>query len=308
MNNLGLYALSVLIWGSTWLAIKYQLGTVAPAVSVTWRFGAAALILFVLALYRRIPLRFDARTHGWLALQGLLLYSAGYVLIYLSEQTLASGMVAVTFSLIVLCNIAFSRLFYGVPMKPHIVAGAILGIFGVAVLFWPDFTSFSLSADRRLGLLFCVLSTVIASLGNMAATRNHRHGIHVVAGNAWAMMYGALFVAVYVALSGQRFTFDPSLRYVASLAYLALFGSVIAFVAYLTLMGRIGVDRAGYSGVATPVVAMGLSTWFESLQWNATEVVKKLLRVRSFMPGTRILMIGPWVSFANDTDLYVDLY
>jgi drug/metabolite transporter (DMT)-like permease len=268
-SNLGLYACAVLIWGSTWLVIKFQLGSVAPAVSVAWRFGAAALVLFALSLYRGVPLGFDARTHAWLALQGLLLYSAGYVLIYLSELSLPSGMVAVTFSLVILCNIGFQRIFFGVPMKPHILAGGCLGIAGVALLFWPDLTRLSLSADRRLGLLFCVLSTVIASLGNMAAMRNHRHGIPVVAGNAWAMLYGSLFVAAYVALSGQRFSFDPSLRYVASLLYLALFGSVIAFVAYLTLLGRIGVDRAGYSGVATPMVAMGLSTWFESLQWDA---------------------------------------
>lgn len=269
VSDLGLYACAVLIWGSTWLAIKFQLGAVAPAVSVAWRFGAAALILFALALYRGVPLGFDPRTHAWLALQGLLLYSAGYVLIYLSELSLPSGMVAVTFSLVVLCNIGFQRLFFGVPMKSHILAGALLGIAGVALLFWPDLTRFSLSNDRRLGLLFCVLSTVIASLGNMAATRNHRRGIPVVAGNAWAMLYGSAFVAAYVAVSGQRFSFDPSLPYVLSLVYLALFGSVVAFVAYLTLMGRIGIDRAGYSGVATPMVAMGLSTWFEDLHWNA---------------------------------------
>ena len=269
MSNLSLYGGSVLIWGSTWLAIKFQLGTVAPAVSVTWRFAAAATILLALALYRRMSLRFDVRTHVWLALQGLLLFGINYVLVYLSEQSLTSGLVAVTFSLIVLCNIGFLRLFFGVPMKANALAGAALGIAGVAILFWPDLVRLSLAGERGLGLAYCLLSTVFASLGNMAATRNHRHGIPVVAGNVWAMMYGAMFVAIYAGLTGQAFTFECSLPYVASLLYLALFGSVIAFVAYLTLLGRIGADRAGYSGVATPVVAMGLSTLFENLQWNA---------------------------------------
>lgn len=269
MSNLGLYGCSVLIWGSTWLAIKFQLGTVPPAVSVVWRFGAAALILFALARLRRQPLRFDARTHGWLALQGLLLYSINYVLIYLSEQTLVSGLVAVTFSLITLCNIGFLRLFFAEPPRPHVLGGALLGICGVGLLFWPDLQRFSQGGERGLGLLYCVLATVVASLGNMAATRNHRHGIAVVPGNAWAMAYGALFVAACVALSGQAFAFEATLPYVASLAYLAVFGSVIAFLAYLTLLGRIGVDRAGYSGVATPVVAMALSSYFEHLPWNA---------------------------------------
>jgi len=269
MNNLALYACTVLIWGSTWLAIKFQLGHVAPTVSVVWRFAAAALILYALARARAVRLRFDAPTHGWLALQGLFLFGINYVLVYLAESALTSGLVAVTFSLIVLCNIAFLRLFYGVPMKPHALAGALLGIAGVALLFWPELTQTRLSADRRSGLLYAVLATVVASLGNMAATRNHRHGIPVVAGNVWAMSYGTVFVAAYAVLSGQHFSFDFSAAYLGSLLYLALFGSVIAFVAYLTLLGRIGADRAGYSGVATPVVAMLLSTWFEDLRWTA---------------------------------------
>jgi drug/metabolite transporter (DMT)-like permease len=268
MSNLGLYACTVVIWGSTWLAIKFQLGTVAPAVSVVWRFALAALIGLALARQRGLRLRFDARTHGWLAVQGLFLFGINYVLVYRAEGVLTSGLVAVTFSLIVLCNIGFLRLIYRVPMKPHALAGAILGIAGVALLFWPELSRFSFSAERRLGLLYSVLSTVVASLGNMAATRNHRHGIAVMSGNVWAMGYGALFVAAYAGLAGERFTFDFSLPYVASLLYLAIFGSVLAFVAYLTLLGRIGADRAGYSGVATPVVAMVLSSWFEALRWT----------------------------------------
>jgi drug/metabolite transporter (DMT)-like permease len=269
MSNLGLYLCTVLIWGSTWLAIKFQLGQVAPAVSVAWRFAAAALMLLALARWRRMPVRFDARTHAWLALQGLLLFGINYVLIYLAEQSLASGLVAVTFSLIVLCNIGFLRLFFGMPMKAHALGGAVLGIAGVVLLFWPDLAGLSFSTQRRLGLVCAVLSTVAASLGNMVATRNHRQGVPIISGNVWAMGYGTLFVAAYAVLSGAHFSFDFSLPYVASWLYLALFGSVFAFLAYLTLLGRIGADRAGYSGVATPVVAMILSTWFEHLEWNA---------------------------------------
>jgi drug/metabolite transporter (DMT)-like permease len=269
MSNLALYACTVLIWGSTWLVIKFQLGSVAPAVSVVWRFAAAALILLGVALWRGMRLRFDARTHAWLMLQGLLMFGANYVLIYLAERTLASGLVAVVFSLVVLCNIVFLRLFHGVPMKPHALAGALLGVGGVALLFWPDLSGLSLSGERRLGLLYCALSTVLASLGSMAATRNHRHAVPVITGNVYAMAYGALAVAAFAWASGQPFAFDFSAPYVAALLYLALFGSVVAFVAYLTLLGRIGADRAGYSGVATPVVAMVLSSWFEQLHWTA---------------------------------------
>jgi drug/metabolite transporter (DMT)-like permease len=270
MSDLGLYACSVLIWGSTWLVIKFQLGVVPPAVSVAWRFALAALILFAYAGYKGSPLRFDARTHRWLALQGLLLFGINYVLVYLSEQSLTSGLVAVIFSLVMFCNILGLRLFFSVPVKPAALSGSVLGVIGVALVFWPDLALLSMSPARRLGLIFALLSAPVASLGNMAATRNHRYQLPMIQANAWAMMYGAIFVAVYAALDGQHFAFDRSFRYVASLLYLALFGSVIAFVAYLTLLGRIGADRAGYTAVAIPIVALALSTLFEDLRWDAT--------------------------------------
>lgn len=269
MSNLTLYACAVLIWGSTWLVITFQLGVVPPAVSVAWRFGAAAAMLAGYAVYKRVSLRFDARTHAWLALQGLMLFGINYVFVYLAEQNLTSGLVAVVFSLVTLCNIVFLRILFSVPMKPRALGGSVLGIAGVMMIFWPEISGFSLSADRRLGVAYSLVATVTASFGNMAATRSHRMGLPIVSANAWAMLYGAAFVALYAAVRGEAFVFQFTFAYVASLLYLALFGSVIAFVTYLTLLGRIGADRAGYTAVAIPVVAMLLSTLFEGLEWNA---------------------------------------
>jgi len=272
MSDLALYALSVLIWGSTWLAIKFQLGVVPPAVSVAWRFAAASLMLLAYARLRRLPLRFDARTHLWLAVQGLLLFGINYVLVYLSEQSLTSGLVALIFSLVAFCNILGLRVFFSKPVRPSALWGSLLGVLGVALVFWPELAHFSTSPARRIGVTLAVLSTVVASLGNMTATRNHHFRLPVIQANAWAMMYGAIFVALYAALDGQPFAFERSVPYVASLLYLALFGSVIAFVAYLTLLGRIGADRAGYTAVAIPVIALVLSTFFEGLHWDAAMI------------------------------------
>jgi len=272
MSDLALYACAVLIWGSTWLAIKFQLGVVPPAVSVAWRFALAALMLLAYARFRRLSLRFDARAHRWLALQGLLLFGINYVLVYRSEQYLTSGLVALIFSLVAFGNIAGMRLFFSVPVKRTALAGAGLGVVGLALVFWPELAAFSNSPARRLGVVLAVLSTLVASLGNMAATRNHRAHLPLVPANAWAMMYGTAFVAIYAALSGDHFVFERSVPYVVSLLYLALFGSVVAFVAYLTLLGRIGADRSGYTGVAIPIVALALSTFFEDLRWDAAMI------------------------------------
>jgi drug/metabolite transporter (DMT)-like permease len=87
------------------------------------------------------------------------------------------------------------------------------------------------------------------------------------------MLYGAVFVAAVTFATGQRFAFDVSRRYIASLLYLALFGSALAFGAYLTLMRRIGADRASYTAVAIPVVALALSGAFEQLRWQLETVL-----------------------------------
>jgi len=277
MSNLNLYLVSIGIWGSTWLAIKFQLGVVPPAVSVAWRFGLAALILMGYARFRRLSLRFDARTHLWLALQGLLLFGANYVLTYMAELNLSSGLVAVIFSLMMFFNIAGMRLLFHSPPRGRSVLGALLGIAGVTLLFWPDLSRFSVAGTALQGLIWALVATLIASLGNMTATRNQRAGLPVFAQNAWAMLYGALLVLGYALLTGERLAFETTFAYVCSLLYLALFGSVLAFGAYLTLLGRIGAGRAGYTAVAIPVVALTLSTIFEGLQWQGIMGVGVLL-------------------------------
>jgi drug/metabolite transporter (DMT)-like permease len=273
MSNLGLYLSSVLIWGSTWLAITFQLGKVPPEVSVAYRFALASLILFLWCGGRGLQLMFSWREHLWMALQGAMLFGINYVLVYLAEGQISSGLVAVAFSLIVFLNILGARAFFGSPVKASMLVGAVLGVGGVALVFLPELGG-AAENDRTLrGLAFAVASAVSASFGNMLAARNQRHGLPVVQLNTFGMMYGALFVGLFAAAVGRPFTFDVSTGYLLSLCYLALFGSVLAFGAYLTLVGRIGADRAGYTAAAIPIVALLLSTFFEALHWHVYTVL-----------------------------------
>jgi drug/metabolite transporter (DMT)-like permease len=268
MSNLYLYIATVLIWGSTWFAIKLQLGVVPPAVSVLWRFLIAALVLLAFARLRGLPLRFSLRSHVWMTLQGVLLFCVNYIAVYLAEQYVASGLVAVMFTMLLVGNIVGMKLFFRLPISALSVAGALLGIVGVVLLFWPEVRQFSTARSGSLGVALALGATTSASLGNMVATRNQRRGLPVLQTNGWSMLYGALTIGCYAAVMGQEFTFDTSWPYIASLIYLSLFGSVLAFGAYLTLMSRIGADRAGYSMVATPVVALLVSTILENLHWT----------------------------------------
>jgi drug/metabolite transporter (DMT)-like permease len=268
MSNLGLYTVAVLIWGSTWLVIKFQLGVVPPMVSVAWRFALAALMLLAYAAFRRRPLGFRARDHLWIALQGVLLFGLNYAGIYLAEQYLTSGLVAVVFSIVVFMNAVGMRLFFEVAIRARTVVAAIVGVAGVTLVFWPQMRGFSSQGEQLQGLALAIGATAVASLGNMVATRIHRRQLPVMQVNAWSMLYGAVAVAVAACASGQPLAFDASWPYVASLIYLSLFGSALAFGAYLTLMRRIGADRAAYTAVAIPVVALLLSSVFEHLQWR----------------------------------------
>ena len=270
MNNLGLYLVSVLIWGSTWLAITFQLGRVPPEVSVAYRFALASAMLFAWCGVRGLRLAYPGRAHAGMALQGALLFGLNYVLVYLAEARLASGLVALIFSLMVFVNIVAARLFLGTKIVPATLTAAALGVSGVALVFWPEMAAGSGREQAWLGLAFALVSTVSASLGNIVAARNQRRGLPVVQANAYGMAYGALFVTLYALVMGRPFLFEASAGYVLSLGYLALFGSVVAFGAYLTLVGRIGADRAGYTAAAVPIVAVLLSTFFEGLRWHAT--------------------------------------
>ena len=272
MNTIGLYLTSVLIWGSTWLVITFQLGPVPPAVSVAYRFLLSAIVLAGWCLYRRLPLRFSGRQHLWMLLQGVLLFGINYVCVYLAEREVTSALVAVLFSLIVFMNIAGTRVFFGTPVRPATILGAMLGVSGILLIFLPEFGRESAKGDAKLGLVLGLVGAVSASAGNLVVSRNHRAGLPVVQMNTFGMFYGAMAVAAFALATGQPFVLDWSSRYLLSLGYLALFGSIIAFGAFLTLIGKIGADRAGYTTVAIPVVALLFSALFEGLEWHLTLV------------------------------------
>jgi drug/metabolite transporter (DMT)-like permease len=272
MNNILLYLATIAIWGSSWLGIKYQLGVVAPEVSVFYRFALAAVLLLGWCRLRGLSLRFTWRQHFGLAVQGALLFSLNYVVFYVATKYLTSGLVAVTFSTILVMNMAFGALLLRSPIRPRVALGAVLGIGGLSLVFWPDLAAFDTGSASLIGLGLSLIATAFASLGNVASVRNQRSGVPVVQGNAIGMAYGALSTLVIVLARGVPLTFDPSPLYVGALVYLAVFASILAFGCYLTLLGRIGADRAAYTSVVFPVVALGLSTVFEGFEWTTLAI------------------------------------
>jgi drug/metabolite transporter (DMT)-like permease len=268
MSNLQLFVACVAIWGSTWIAITYQLGRVAPEASVFYRFVLASAILFAYCAVRRLRLRYPPREHLWLALFGIAMFSVGYILIYYAEQYIVSGVVAVGYSASPLLGMLGLRLCFGTPMTGRMAAGSILGIGGIALVFWPELGRLQAGTQVAMGAIYTAIAVIISTVGSLIAHRNHDAGIPVWQSLAWGMLYGALASLAIAGALGKELTFDFSLPYVASFLYLTIAGSVLAFGAYITLLTRIGAARSGYIGVMVPIVALVVSASFEGFSWH----------------------------------------
>jgi drug/metabolite transporter (DMT)-like permease len=263
-----LYAVTVLIWGTTWYGIALQVGTVPETVSVAYRFAIAGALLLAFCLARGRRLAFGWRDQLLIAAQGACLFCINYVVFYVAAGYLPSGLLAVVFSTIVVMNMIGAALFFGTPMRRQVVVGAGIGLTGMGLLFWPELHGFDLSSDGMIGLGLSLFATAFVSAGNLISARNQRAGLGVMETNALGMSYGAGFTTVFALLNGDAFLFDTSFAYIGSLLYLAVPGSVIAFWCYLTLLGRIGAERASYAMVLFPVIALGVSTLVEGFRWS----------------------------------------
>lgn len=279
MKNTILYVITVLVWGSTWIAIKYQLGLVDPMVSVIYRFGLATILLFVFCKIRGLSLKFSARDHFFMGLLGIFLFSMNYWLVYLAEVYLTSGLVAVLFSSIVFFNIANKALFLRAPIDRKMMAGAVAGMAGIGLIFMPEIQSFDFTDHGLLGIGLGLFSVLLASFGNITSARNSQEKIPIVQANAFGMGYGTLALVVLALCMGKEFQFSMSVSYVGSLAFLSIFGSIVAFGTYLTLVGSLGADKASYAIMVVPVVALGISSFAEGYVWTLPAVAGLFLVV-----------------------------
>lgn len=271
--NTFLYTLTVLIWGSTWIAIKWQLGVVPAPVSIAYRFWIAAIVLLLVLAAMRKPVMPPARAWRYLLAQGVALFCCNFLCFYYASQWVPSGLVAVVFSTAPLWNAINGRLFLGRPMQPQVIVGALLGLTGIAMLFLPQMQGHWSDGAMLQGLGLALLGTLFFSTGNLLSSRMQAIGLTPWLTNTWAMFIGASVLTLIGIVLGMSFDIEPTARYIGALLYLAIPGSVIGFTAYLLLVGRMGPDKAAYCTVLFPVVALTISTVFEGYRWSALAFV-----------------------------------
>ena len=260
-----LFALVVYGWSTSWLPLKWQaVPGVAPEVSVMWRFILAGGLMMVFAV---LTGRWRIDRSGLLMAIGLgvCLFSCNFMLFYYGAYQVTSGLLAVMFATASLINLFYSRLLFGTTIGLVALGGTVLGFSGVALLYWPEISQ---GQAGLVSLAFCLSGTLLFCTGNMISTHAQRQGYGIVPLTAWGMICGALAMLGLSLIRGKPLTWEPTWTYVGGTVYLAIFSSIIAFGAYLNLLGRIGPGRAAYATVLFPPFALLISTVVEGYEWT----------------------------------------
>lgn len=276
-----------LIWASTWHVILYQLAETPALDAVALRFALASALLALVVHLRGETLRIPWRWHGWMALTGIVQYSVNYWSVYEAERHVPSGLVAVLFSLMVFGNAATGWLLLGHTVSRRFLLAAAGGVAGVALIFWPELVAAGARPNAALGLGIGLLAVSCACVGNALTLRLSRQGVPLVPMLAHGMGYGSLVLLALALARGDGFRVGHSVGWWLSLAYLAAFGTVAAFVLYFKLAQRRGPARAALTGIAIPPLALAISATLEGWQPTLLSLAGVALCVGSVYIATR---------------------
>ncbi len=261
-----LFAICVLVWGTTWHAITYQLGDFPAEYGVALRFALAGASVLALCRWRGVALSCSRADHVALALQGIFLYGVSYVCVYHAERFVPSGLVAVGYSASPLLAGIGAALLFGNALGQRFVVGGVLGLVGVALIFWPEIVRPNSGEHAVDGAILTAVAVLLSAVGSLTASRNRHRGIALLPAMGFGMLYGALSAAVVAMALGRAIVWPTAPSWWLSLAYLAFAGSVLTFACFLTLQDRVGPGPAGTIGVMTPLLALVVSLALEGFR------------------------------------------
>ena len=288
------FVLITLIWGSTWLVIKDQLGTVPPTWSVTYRFMIAAAAMFAYSAATGASLRMDPKGHLLALLFGIPQFFLNFNFVYWAEHYITSGLVAVVFALLLVPNSAFARFFLKQPVTGRFVLGSAIAMAGVALLFVQEMRQSPAGArDVLLGIGLTVLGVLSASAANVLQASERMRSRPISVTLAWGMFYGVLANAAAAFVLFGPPVAEARAGYWLGLLYLGLFASALAFTLYFAIVREIGPAKAAYSSVLVPVIAMALSTLFEGYVWSTLAAAGGLLSLAGLVVALRARNAGP---------------
>jgi drug/metabolite transporter (DMT)-like permease len=285
-------AVCAIIWGTTWYAITWQLGTVDPVASLTWRFGLAALIILVGCAATGRSLRLTRGQHLAALGQGAFVFAISYTFTYAAEGHVTSAIVAVVFATLAFLNLVLFRVVVRQKASREAWFGATLGIVGVAVLSGGEAMRAGFDARALTGIGLALLAVTSSAVGNYFSWKGQQLGTAILPQTGWAMAYGTAMLVLHGLVTGARFTLDLSPGYLISLAHLSILGSVVAFLVYFAVARARGYALASYISALTPPIAMLVSVVFEDARFGWTALVGLVL----VLAGQALLIRAPKVA------------
>lgn len=259
-----------LIWGLTWIAIKFQLGHGDANVAVFYRFALATIIMFGLAVIKREPFQYTRFQHVLMMAQGFFMFCLNFLLTYWGSSMAPSALISLAFTSLIFFNMIGGRIFLKLPLEKKVIFGALISFIGMGLITWNELQAFE-SEKYPLsmwGFLLSLVGTVSASAGNLVSAKNRTLGLPIISNTAFGMMYGSLFTLIFCLSRGLNFSLDVDLPFSISFFYLTVFGTVISFISYLKLIQIVGPSKAAFTSVVSPVIALTISTLYEGMGWS----------------------------------------
>lgn len=270
MNNVMLYALTVMIWGTTWFGVRLQVEHAPFEISILYRAILSALLLLSFCKYKKISLRFKLIDHVFLCALGFSMFSIHYLFVFNAYLYLISGVIAVVASGGSFLSILNNYLFFRTKPSLNVILGALIGVSGLCIFFWDEVANVALHDATLKGIAFAGIGTLIFSLGGSITRRNHSKGLEALPALTMGMVYGMLIMFVYTFVQSTPFVIPSSTVYWTSMFYLAIVGSV-AFICYMKLIQNIGPELAGYVVVIVPIVALLVSSLLEGYEGSVDD-------------------------------------
>lgn len=273
MNNAVLYVITVLVWGTTWFAIKLQVGHAPDEISIFYRAAFSAIFLLIWCKINKFSLSFKLIDHVFLCGLGLSMFSLHYLCVYSATSYIVSGIVAVVFSSVSFLSIINHFIFFRIKPGFNVSLGALLGISGLCIFFWHEITQTALESNTLKGLELAAAGTFIFSLGSSISKRNNNNSLDIIPSMAMGMLYGTLAMLIYIITNSTPFVLPTSIIYWGSLSYLVILGSIVGFLCYLKLIKNIGPELASYTTILFPAVALIVSSVLEGYYWSISDLV-----------------------------------
>ena len=260
-----LYGIVLFGWSTSWLPLKGQIGYVDPEISILWRFIIALIICFMISKIQKLNLFFPLKIHFKMASMGFFMFSTNFTLFYYASEHVASGLLAVVWSMTSIINIFMVAIITKEKPNYFQLSASLIGLSGITLIFIPELKVSDLALES---LIMCIIGTISFCSGNLISKSLQNENIPVMSANSFGMLYGCFVLIIYALILDHPFRISFETSYLAGLLWLSIISTVLTFTCYLTLLGRIGPGRVGYATIVFPIFALLISTIFENYVWT----------------------------------------